>query len=227
MTTALAAAQSEYVWFVDDDDWATPRGLAIIKGAVHASDRPIVVAGSDAYRETWDHETRSESVLERHYHSAEWYRAFTGWNFLPVCSIVMPRELTLDRIAVNPLLRDLGEDYFIQLLLYTAPGSSVAVADETIANISLRTGSDSAVTMEDRTPWFRDLSSYMSDLSSDPSASTAAFWALGRAIRELPYPPEPGSDAAAADATPLSSDVAGGVRQRASRLWRRLRPDAT
>jgi hypothetical protein len=226
MTAALSTAHSEYVWFVDDDDWVTPSGLAIVRGAVHASDRPIVVAASDAFRETWADEKLSESVPDRHYYPGEWYRAFTGWNFLPVCSVVMPRELALERLSASPLLRDLGEDYAMQLLLFTAPGSTVAVADETIANVSVRTGTDNVVTMTDRVPWFRDLASHASDLSRDSIASTQAFWALGRAIRDLPYPtePPPESDALEPDSFGgLPGETAQSPNQWFGHLWKRIK----
>ena len=152
MTAALSTATSEYVWFVDDDDWVTSHGLDVIRSALHAADHPIVVAASDAFSETWADEKLSESVLDRHYYPGEWYRAFTGWNFLPVCSVVMPRELALERLSASPILRDLGEDYAMQLLLFTASGSTVAVVEETIANVSVRPGADNVVTMSDRAP---------------------------------------------------------------------------
>ena len=230
MAAALSTATSEYVWFVDDDDWVTSNGLAIVRSALHAADRPIVVAASNAFRETWTDETLSESVLDRHYYPGEWYRAFTGWNFLPVCSVVMPRELALERLSVSPLLRDLGEDYAMQLLLFTAPGSTVAVADETIANVSVRTGADNVVTMTDRVPWFRDLASHASDLSRDPMASTQAFWALGRAIRDLPYPTEPPPESDAPEPDPsggLPGDTTQRARQRLGRLWKRIKARET
>ena len=134
----------------------------------------------------------------------------------------MPRELALERLSVSPLLRDLGEDYAMQLLLFTAPGSTVAVADETIANVSVRPGAENVVTMSDRSPWFRDLGSHASDLSQDPIASTTAFWALGRAIRDIPYPTEapPGSYAPQTDS---SGGLPRDTAQRAKRLWKRIK----
>ena len=118
----------------------------------------------------------------------------------------------------------------MQLLLFTAPGSTVAVADETIANVSVRTGGDNVVTMTDRAPWFRDLGSHVSDLSEDPIASTSAFWALGRAMRDIPYPAEapPGSDAPEPHhSTGLASGIVERAKEQAGRVWKRIKARET
>jgi Glycosyl transferase family 2 len=221
MTAALEESDTDYVWFVDDDDWVTPASVAVIKSAVHASDRPIVIAASDVFAETWEDDDLVAAVEERHYWPGEWYRAFTGWNFLPFCSIVLPRELAMERLLAIPVRHDLGEDYAMQLLLFTAAGSTVAVAEETIANVSIRGASDNVVTMTDRTPWLRDFASHASDLSEDPMASTAAFWALGRAVRGLPYPPQRQLDDPDAGDAPAEG-TADRLRARAVRALNRL-----
>ena len=189
MTTALNAAKGDYVWFVDDDDWITPGSIRRLKASVHARSLPILVGAVASLEEAWHEDRLISTTPKRLYEPAEWYRAFTGWNFLPNCSIVVPRVLAQRRMAVAPLHSDLGEDYALQLLLYTAPGSMVDVVDAVIANVSWRPGSDNAVTATDRAQWLRDLSSHVSDLQRDASAATAAFWQLGRAVRDLPYEP--------------------------------------
>jgi hypothetical protein len=199
MFAALRAARGDYVWYVDDDDWIAAGSIHSIKEAVHAVDRPILIGASEVFEEEWDDTGLTESTPFRRYLPEEWHRAFTGWNFLPNCSIVLPRLLALQRIAACPITRDLGEDYALQLLLLTAPGSMVQVIDETIAHISRRVGEDNTVTMDDRVPWLRDLGSHISDLANDPSTSTAAFWRLGSEIRNIPYPE---ADAEIEDASP-------------------------
>jgi hypothetical protein len=169
----------------------------------------------------------------RRYLPHEWYRAFTGWNFLPNCSLVLPRDLALQQIAACPITRDLGEDYALQLLLLTAPGAMVQVIDATIANISRRADDDNAVMMGDRVPWLRDLGSHISDISRDPSASTAAFWRLGAEIRKIPYPETDGgiegtNHETSPQSTPPSVptyDIRGSLRTARDRFLRRAAKD--
>jgi hypothetical protein len=229
----LAAARGDYVWFVDDDDWIAEGSVQSIKDAVHALDRPILIGASEVFEEHWEEAILTTSSRSRRYLPREWYRAFTGWNFLPNCSVVLPRALAQQRISECPITRNFGEDYALQLLLLTAPGSTVQVIDETIANISRRSGSDNAVTMTDRAPWLRDLGSHISDLSRDPSASTAAFWRLGSEIRNIPYPEpstrvedsDPDLGSPAPSPSPTEHDLPAWLRRAKNRIRRQDRRD--
>ncbi len=232
MLGGLSAARGDYVWYVDDDDWVAPGSVERIKDAVHAADRPILIGAVEAYDESWEGDQLLDAALARRYLPREWYRAFTGWNFLPNCSLVIPREIAMGRVSAAPPHSDLGEDYALQLLLFTAPGSTVHVIDETIANISWRKDGDSVVAMEDRTPWLRDLSSHISDLSNDPTVSTAGWWRLGIAVRDLPYPdvdehePDPPTDGEADTYTPhpAARFIPRAARPAIAKLRRRIRP---
>ena len=190
-TAALEQARSDYVWFLDDDDCAFPDSLERIRVAVHGTDRPVVVAASDAYEETWEGDgTEARLVadrLVRRYDPYEWFRAFTGWNFLPNCSVVVPRDRALTRLQEVPLHHDLGEDYALQLLLYTSPGVTVTVVDGVIARVSVRPTGDNVVTMADRGPWLRSIGSFFADLSADELSAATAIWAMGEELRALPY----------------------------------------
>jgi hypothetical protein len=216
-TAALEQARSDYVWFLDDDDCAFPNSLERIRAAVHGSDRPVIVAASDAYEETWEGDgTEARLVADRHvrrYDPYEWFRAFTGWNLLPNCSVVVPRERALTRLQEVPLRHDLGEDYALQLLLYTSLGVTVTVVDGVIARVSVRPTGDNVVTMTDRGPWLRSVGSFFADLSADELSAATALWATGEELRALPYridrQPEAG---VGPDPTPASWQAA--VKQR-------------
>lgn len=187
-TAALAAgitrAGADYAWFVDDDDAAAPDAVASIRAAVHTLARPLVVGSSVAYEESWSGERLVEAVEGRRWDAAAWPRAFTGWNFLPICSVAYPRELAQARLEATPLRHDLGEDYALLLLVLATPGLDVVQAAGTLARVSIRDDGTNVVTDADRTEWLRDGAAFASDLASDPHAGSPVLWALGDALRD-------------------------------------------
>ena len=179
---AIDTATTDYIWFIDDDDMATPHSLAAIKNTVHAADRPILFGASEAYIETWASDTRPLLMWSQKtetYDPANVLNAFTGTNSLPICSLIIPVELAQTRLRRELLRHDLGEDFTLLLLLLTMPGVTYGIVDTDIAHISIRPNSDSVVTYEDRTPWLQNLSGFMADLRTDPLASSQTTWMLG------------------------------------------------
>lgn len=214
---AVDAAMTDYVWFVDDDDWVAPGAVETVVGAVHANDRPIVIGSVTAVEESWDDGDLVASTTVRTWVPGEWHRAFTGWNHLPNCAIVYPRQLAAARIGDIGLRHDLGEDYALQLGALTAPGATVVTTDRHLAFVSIR-DEGTSVGMTDRVPWLRDTGSHISDLSRDPSASAISAWTLGRSVRQIPYPAP--VDLRTEPNEPGSGDTADDRRN----LWRFRRP---
>lgn len=187
LMAGLEAAETDYVWFVDDDDWAEPQSVDAIVGSIHAGDRPVIVGTVTSHEETWSGAELAHRRTIRTYVSDEWYRAFTGWNHVPNCALVYPTHQLRDRLATTGVRHDLGEDFALQLLAVTTPGTAVLAIEDVIANVSVR-DHGTTVSMVDRTPWLRDLGSHVSSLLDDPHASGTALWRLGRSVREIPYP---------------------------------------
>ena len=183
----IHAADTDYVWFVDDDDWAEATAVEAIARSVHAHDRPVIVGTVTAHEEQWIEGECTASSPIRTYVADEWYRAFTGWNHLPNCALVYPVELLRKRLATTAVRHDLGEDYALQILAVTSPGATVLPIADPIANVSVR-DHGTTVSMPDRTPWLRDLGSHVSDLVDDDRAGAAPLWRLGRTVRDVPYP---------------------------------------
>lgn len=188
LLAGIAAASTDYVWFVDDDDHATPQAARRIRNAVPTEQRPIVVGATAAFEE------RDGAAAEVRAHNPyEWHRGLSGWNPLPNCAVVIPSDLARRRLAAVSLRHDLGEDFALQLALLTAPGSMVAVAPRRIASVSVLPGEQNTITRRDRTGWQRNLAAFLDDLGTDAAASTHVLWRLGAAIREVPERPWDGT----------------------------------
>ncbi|MGI9585676.1 MAG: glycosyltransferase [Acidimicrobiia bacterium] len=214
LIAGLERAQGSYVWYVDDDDWIANGALGNVMCAVQADDRPILFGAVRSHAEAWKDGKLTDTEVGRTYPPQDWHRAFTGWNFIPNCGMVVPRELALSRINATPIQADLAEDYALQLLAVTAPGSTVRVIQQVIAHVSIRGPGENAVAMTDRTPWLRDVSSHFSELSRDPSASTAAFWSIGSALRDTPYAE---ADADNPESTPPTRTLFSSLKDRIPR----------
>jgi hypothetical protein len=182
LEAVVAGADSDYVWFVDDDDFLEHGAIDQVMTAVHSSGRPVVVGRSVRMHEHWKDGRLIESTPGDHFDPRLWFNALTGWNSLPVCSIVYPRMTTAERLAVTPLGHDLGEDYALFLLALSAPGQDVVVLNQLIANVSIRASGDNVVTHADRSEWLLHASSFLSDLVHDPHAGEPLAWLLGEAI---------------------------------------------
>ncbi len=195
VTRAVAAAGCDYVWFVDDDDALAPGALRVARNAVHAADRPAVLGAAVEVREQWRDGRLVTADEVRTWDPGQWPRSFTGWNMLPFCSMVLPRDAAAERLAAVPLRHDLGEDFALLLLVLTAPGQAVVTVPETLARVSIRAGGDNVVTAADREDWLRSATGFVSDLAADPQAGAEAPWAVGRLLRDLPGPPPPLAEA--------------------------------
>lgn len=180
----IAGADTDYVWFLDDDDYLEPGATDRVITAIHTSGRPIVVGRSARIREEWKDDRLTASRREAPFDSSVWFNAFTGWNSLPVCSIVYPRAAVHSRLVDRSLDHDLGEDYALFLLALTDPGQDVVVVEETIANVSLRPGGDNVVTATDREEWLLNIASFLSDLTRNGTAGAPMPWLLGEAIAQ-------------------------------------------
>ncbi len=192
---AIAAAGTDYVWFVDDDDALAPGALQAVGNAVHAADRPAVLGASVEVREEWRDGRLIAAEEVRTWDPEQWPRSFTGWNMLPFCSMVLPREVAAGRLAAAPLRHDLGEDFALLLLVLTAPGQAVVTVGETLARVSIRAEGDNVVTATDREEWLRSSTGFVNDLAADLHAGAEAPWAVGRHLRDLPGPPPPLAEA--------------------------------
>ncbi len=184
VTAGLAEAATDYVWFVDDDDALEPGALAAARDAVHARERPLIVAGAVEVEERWEGAGLVGATETRRYDPRRWPGALTGWNPLPFTSLVVPRRTALDRLTDVPLRAGRGEDYALLLALLTSADLQVVVVDEVLARVSIRPGGDNVVTEADRTEWLRAVSDAMGALAADPAGGQQVRWELGERLRD-------------------------------------------
>lgn len=183
LRAGAAAAQHDYVWFIDDDDYVDIFAFSHLVPAFFGGARPLIFAGADVHEERWIERVGGPPVLSqtrklRDYSAGGWRDLFIGFNRIPVCGCLAPREFLVRSLASLSLRHDLSEDYALFLALLTAQGlPEIVEIGHSLSHISQRTEGENTMQMTDRTPWVRNITSYLSDVSYE-SASPGAFQLL-------------------------------------------------
>ena len=169
----LSAANHDYVMLIDDDDYVDLFAFDSIAFASFMGNQPLIVTTSKIHEETWEETPSGRWVLSGSketgcYDADGWMDMFTGINKLPVCALVLPRERLMTRLNAFDFRYDLSEDYALFLLVLTDPDlPGIHPSREPFCHISVR-GQENSITMQDRRPWVRDITGFLSDLVSDP-----------------------------------------------------------
>jgi len=184
LLAGLRAATGAHVAIMDDDDYVDLFAFDEMQRALFLGARPLMVAGSAVHDEEWTETPGGRHILTRSaermtYPAAGWREMFGGVNRLPVCALVMPRELLLARLDAFAFEHDLSEDYALFLLVLTDPAlPEIVELPGTFGHISLRAGEGHSITMEDRRPWVRDIALYLAGLTRTAAVAGPGQWAL-------------------------------------------------
>lgn len=179
----IDAARADYVMLIDDDDYVDLFAFETLSKSLFLGNRPLIVTGSEVHEELWEATPSGRWVLTQNavksrYPSSGWREMFSGVNRLPICAFIMPRKQLQDRIGAFPFRHDLSEDYALFLLVLTdnqLPG--LFEVPDIVCHISVR-GQENSVSMPDRRPWIRDITGFLSDLTSDLKVAGPGVWTL-------------------------------------------------
>jgi hypothetical protein len=195
---ALERAQTDSVWFVDDDDYVMPGAAQALARTLMPGDDVIVVGDSLKIEETWEvpkgedrpalTDSRTTGTFSRH----NLFRVLTGANHIPICSVLWPVRFMAAQLAARKALGDYNEDYFLLLAALSAPQAEVRLLDATIAGVSFR-GSGNTVSETDRAAWHYSYTTFLQEILCE-GASNPFLWQLGKAAygaqnaKEAPKP---------------------------------------
>lgn len=216
----LFAARNDYVAFVDDDDYIHLDAFESLATLRFLGNRPLAIMATELRDEVWVETNSGRWVLEstafsESYAPSRWHGMFMGYNHLPICAMVMPRDWARARVEGFPMRHDLSEDYTLFLLLLSAPDLPlIHELPETFCVVSLRDDGSNTVTMTDRSPWVRDITLFLNDLFiADPQAGIGAYQiqsAVSQQFARTFRPPPPAATAAPAagrDIAVLKSEI--------------------
>jgi glycosyltransferase involved in cell wall biosynthesis len=177
------AAKSDYIWFVDDDDYVHYSSLSSFSREIFSDYRPLVFAQTQAVEEVWEGGDDSEfpilvsSSPSTFWDSDGWRNLGRGVNHVPICGAIIPRSLLVSCLKSFDFSFDLSEDYTLFLLLLAAPTLPKIVSAKFIGCVvSLRAVGENSVTAIDRTRWCRDIHGFLFDLLFSPTGSEVGKW---------------------------------------------------
>ena len=184
MVGGMRASTREYVWMIDDDDYIDLFAFQTLRAALFGSSRPLIIAASQTHMETWlntdtEFPVLSASKPTAHWPASGWRDLFGGYNKLPICGAVIPREFLLRCLDRFEFRFDLSEDYTLFLLLLTAPDlPRLLELNADLAHISIRESGENSVTVEDRSRWTRDITGFLFDLLHGPGQTGLGAWSV-------------------------------------------------
>ena len=165
-----AAAGSDYIWFIDDDDYLDPEALRTLEQQVYFGVKPVFFVDTAVHNEKWDVRESGHAVVESSAYSHTWtadgWRTlFSGVNRLPVCGAIMPRDMFMRAVQAFNFRYDLSEDYILHLLMLTQSELPCFVElTGPMCHVSIRDVNENTMNVSDRTQWCVDIHGFLNDL---------------------------------------------------------------
>lgn len=182
---AIERAETDYIWFVDDDDYIMPGALQALARTLMPADDLLVVADSLKVEETWaaseneEARTLMNSRIVNKFSHQNVFHVLAGANHIPICSVLWPVRFMAKCLADRRALGDYNEDYFMLLAALSAPQVEVRPLDAVIAGVSFR-GADNTVNETDRAAWHYSYATFVQEILSDP-ARNPLLWQMAKA----------------------------------------------
>jgi hypothetical protein len=186
LLAAVEQAQTDYIWFIDDDDYVIPPAIPALARCLVPDSPVLVVSSSLVADEKWAKRSfpqegengaleLTESNKSSRYHAARLFQVLRGRNFIPNCSMILPVVLLRERIKHKLALGDFGEDYYLLLLALTSSRVEVCALDTDLAVISIR-GKENTVSQSDRSAWHHAYATFMLEILNNQEANSPFLW---------------------------------------------------
>ena len=186
---AIERAETDYIWFIDDDDFVNPAAFTCLARCLAPDDPVVVISSSAIVKEEWQtveapgtapRRTLVSAVRSGGYPARNIFGILRGDNQIPICGMIFPVELLRTRLRNVKALGEYGEDYFLLLLALTAPRVEARVLDVDLASVSSR-GQENTTAQTDRSVWRQSYATFMLELLNNQEGNSPFLWQEGNA----------------------------------------------
>jgi hypothetical protein len=185
LLAALERAETDYIWFVDDDDYVNPSAFRGLTRYLVPDCPLLVVASSPRVNEKWEiapdratgasKRVLTEARVTEGFSARNIFAVLRGDNQIPICGMIFPVKLLRERFRAQAALGEYCEDYFLLLLALTAPRVEVAVVEIDLATVSAR-GRENTVAETDRSVWHQSYATFLLEVLNNEEGNSPFLW---------------------------------------------------
>lgn len=179
LLSAIAALTSDYIWFVDDDDFVMPGAVQALARVLVPNAPVVFVGSSDVFEERWSGGELRDFIQVGAHSSRHVFDVFQGENFVPICGMIIPTVLARERCNSVAATGEYLEDYFILMQLLTSPRVEVEILSMPISGVSLR-GQENTVREKQRDTWNRSYAQFVGELLRSSASANPLLWQMVR-----------------------------------------------
>jgi hypothetical protein len=187
LLACIRTAKSDFIWFVDDDDFLQPGAIAAVARVLRPSKPQLVVGHSRMFSESWGSLAQD---LKPASSRPGWLRraehvllALGGDNHTPLCSVVFSLPFLRERTESVLALGEYYEDYFLLLEMLTGGNVLLETLDVELAAISMR-GQENTITRPDRSAWNQSQATFVGEALARRGSNNALLWRLTAELLE-------------------------------------------
>lgn len=185
LRAAVERAETDYIWFIDDDDYVIPPALAALARCLIPDAALMVIASAARANETWEttadpatgavRRTLAQAARGKGLPASGIFEALRGANWIHLCGMIFPVKLLRERLRDREALGEYAEDYFLLLLALTAPRVEVCLLETELAVFSMR-GKENTTAEADRTVWHQSHATFLLELLNNQEGNSPFLW---------------------------------------------------
>lgn len=180
MIAAIGRCQTDYIWFIDDDDYVLPSAFPALARCLVPDGGLLVIASAPRVSEKWEAAGTSRRVLGQAERSegcpaSGIFGVLRGDNQIHLCGTIFPAALMRERLRNREPLGEYSEDYYLLLLALTAPRVEVSMLETELAAFSAR-GSENTTAEQDRSIWHQSYATFLLEILNNEEGNSPFLW---------------------------------------------------